>query len=44
MNPGRKVADVRKVATDRDSVVGWITDAKDPDIAACKGEAARSTG
>jgi simple sugar transport system ATP-binding protein len=28
MNRGRKIADVRREATDRDSVVGWITGAK----------------
>jgi simple sugar transport system ATP-binding protein len=30
LNRGRKVADVATVATDRDSVVGWITGARPP--------------
>jgi len=29
MNRGRKVADIAAAATDRDSIVGWITGAKD---------------
>jgi simple sugar transport system ATP-binding protein len=32
MNRGHKVADVQRVKTDHDSVVGWITGAKESQI------------
>ena len=32
MNRGRKMADVKAASTDRDSVVGWITGARAPQI------------